>query len=68
VTKSIGLIFALAWLHNFCLDDRGRRPGEAPVATDPLLDIDQEHMMNYMTMDILKWNTAMSTTLPCLLL
>jgi hypothetical protein len=44
--KGIGLVFALARLHNFCLDERGRRPGESPMATDPLLDIDQEHMMN----------------------
>jgi len=46
VTKSIGLVFALARLHNFCLDERGRRPEEAPMATDPLLDIDREHMLN----------------------
>ena len=46
VTKSIGLVFALARLHNFCLDERGTRQGESPMATDPLLDIDQEHMMN----------------------
>ena len=56
VTKSIGLVFALARLHNFCLDERGRRrPGEAPMATDPLLDIDREHMLNdddgYIEMD-----------------
>ena len=46
VTKTIGLVFALARLHNFCLDERRRRPGEAPMAADPLLDIDQEHMLN----------------------
>jgi len=46
VTKSIGIVFALARLHNFCLDERGRRPGEAPMAADPLLDIDREHMLN----------------------
>ncbi|KAL3772660.1 hypothetical protein ACHAW5_008610 [Stephanodiscus triporus] len=47
VTKSIGLVFALARLHNFCLDERGRSfTGEALMATDPLLDIDREHMLN----------------------
>ena len=46
VTKIIGLVFAHARLHNFCLDEGGRRPGEAPMATDPLLNIDQEHMLN----------------------
>jgi hypothetical protein len=46
VTKTIGLVFALTWLHNCCLDERGRRPGEASMAIDLLLDIDQEHMLN----------------------
>jgi hypothetical protein len=45
-TKSIGLVFALARLHNFCLDERGRRQGELPMVADPLLDIDQEHLLN----------------------
>jgi hypothetical protein len=39
VTKIIGLVFVLARLYNFCLDERGR--GEASMANDPLLDIDQ---------------------------
>ncbi|KAL3789660.1 hypothetical protein ACHAW5_002377 [Stephanodiscus triporus] len=42
---SIGLVFILAWLHNFCLDKRTSFTGEALMATDPLHGYRPEHML-----------------------